>query len=293
MLIRILLLLTVTIWGFSFVATKVCLGYFTPAEVLGLRLLLGLPILLVIILIKKFSFHFDRRVWLRLAAGSSVIAAHFLIQITGLKYTSATNTGWIIAIIPLVLVVFSYIFLRERIGRKEIVGIVVASIGIVLLISRGDLSNIGWLSSYGDWLVLASAHTWAIYTVLTRDLSRSYRPLVVTFVLMFPVMIAMMIYMSFTSDWNKIVSIPTEPLIALLFLAILASAMGHWFWQEGIAKIGAHKAGIFLYLEPIATTCLAVPLLKESFGISTAAGGLLVLGGVYWAQRRKKLAVAS
>ncbi|MCP4544717.1 MAG: EamA family transporter, partial [Chloroflexi bacterium] len=63
-------------------------------------------------------------------------------------------------------------------------------------------------------------------------------------------------------------------------------AVAHWFWQEGVAKLGAAKAGIFLYLEPLSTTALAVPLLGEHFGFFTAAGGLLVLAGVFWAERR-------
>ncbi|MBU1319520.1 MAG: DMT family transporter [candidate division Zixibacteria bacterium] len=292
MLTRLLLLFTVTIWGWSFVAAKICLDYLTPVELLGLRLLVGLPILLIIILVKGISFKFDKPLRLRMLAGSAILTVHFLLQVTGLKYTSATNTGWIIAIIPLVLVVLSCIFLKEKIGRREIFGIAVATIGIVLLISRGDISSIGgWLSSYGDWLILASAHTWAIYTVITRDISRARPPLIVTFVLMVPALFVTLIYMAFTSDWNRIVAVPAKPLVALLFLGVIALALAHWFWQEGISTIGAYKSGTFLYLEPIATTCLAVPLLNESFGIYTAVGGILVLAGVYWAQRRQRHSV--
>ncbi len=73
--------------------------------------------------------------------------------------------------------------------------------------------------------------------------------------------------------------------IALLFLGIPGMALAHWFWQVGLARVGATEAGIFLYLEPLATMALAVPYLGESFGLSTGAGGLLVLSGVWFAQR--------
>ena len=91
--------------------------------------------------------------------------------------------------------------------------------------------------------------------------------------------------MSFTSDWSKFVALPTDGLLALGFLGLFGMALAHWFWQEGVARMGAARAGIFLYLEPLATTALAVPLLGELFGPTAAVGGLMVLGGVFLSQR--------
>ncbi len=280
------LLFAVVIWGWSFVATKICLSYLSPADLLGLRMLIALPILAAILKIKKVKLDLDAVTVRRMAIGSLIITAHFLIQITGLKYTSATNTGWIISVTPLVSVALSYFFLREKIGTAQIAGIVVATIGILLLVSGGRLGSLDWLASVGDWLVLASAHTWAIYTVATRDLARSRPPLLVTFGVLLPTCVLMLGYMLIKSDWNSFLHLPTDVVIALLVLSILATALAHWFWQEGVAKLGAARSGIFLYLEPIATTTVAVPLLHEHFGIMTALGGSLVLLGVFVAQRK-------
>jgi drug/metabolite transporter (DMT)-like permease len=288
MFTRLLLIATVVIWGWTFVATKICLEYLTPVELLGLRLLIGLPALIPLMVRKKIRLNFDRGSTWRALIGAAVITAHFLIQINGLKYTSATNTGWIIAISPLVLAVLSFLFLKEKIGVNGIIGIGIATVGILLLVSKGKLASLQWLTSFGDWMILASAHTWAIYTVVTRDLSRRQHPLAVTLAVLLPAAVLMVVYMLFTSDWSHFLHLPLKPLLALLFLAIVGLALGHWFWQEGVSKIGAAKAGIFLYLEPLATTVLAVPLLHESFGFFTALGGLLVLMGVWYAQRQKR-----
>ncbi len=282
------LLFAVIVWGWSFVATKICLDVLSPAELLGLRVFVALPILFAMARLKGVRLEHKPHLLRHLAIGSTVITAHFLIQITGLQYTSATNTGWIISVTPLVTVVLSFLFLKERIGRLEITGIIVATIGILLLVSHGNLLNLDWLRSFGDWLILVSAHTWAIYTVVTRDLTRSQSPLVVTIGVLIPTAVLMLIYMSFTSDWSHFLHLPARVYVALLVLAVLATALAHWFWQEGVRHFGAARAGIFLYLEPIATTTLAVPLLNEEFGVFTAIGGLLVLAGVYIAQRRPK-----
>jgi len=283
-----LLTITVIFWGMTFVATKLCLGYLAPIEVMGLRLFIGLPVMFIIILARglKFDFKGHRT---GLALGAIILTAHFLIQIVGIQYTSATNTGWLIAAIPLVTAVLAFLILKERIGRNVIAGIVIATVGILLLISKGRLFDFGWLSSIGDWLVLGSAHTWALYTIATRDLSRACNPLTVTFtMLLAPALVALVVMLP-TSQWSSFSNLPITAMAALLFLGVLGTAIAHWFWQEGVARIGAAKAGIFLYLEPLATTAIAVPYLHESFGMYSAIGGFLVLLGVGLAQRKIRM----
>jgi drug/metabolite transporter (DMT)-like permease len=80
--------------------------------------------------------------------------------------------------------------------------------------------------------------------------------------------------------------LPAEAIFSLIYLGLLGTSLAHWFWQEGVARLGAAKAGIYLYLEPLATTALAVPYLHESFGIYTAVGGFMVLLGVWNSQRK-------
>lgn len=284
------LLFAVVVWGWSFVATKICLDSLSPVELLGLRVFIALPILFVLARFKGAKLVRNPQVFRQLAIGSTIITAHFLIQITGLQYTSATNTGWIISITPLVTVALSYVFLNEQISRFTIIGIVIATAGILLLVSHGDLMNFDWLRSIGDWMILISAHTWAIYTVATRDLTRSQSPLIVTIGVLIPTAVLMFAYMLFASDWSSFLHLPAKVYVALGVLAILGTALAHWFWQEGVRGLGAARAGIFLYLEPIATTTLAVPMLNEEFGVFTAVGGLLVLAGVFIAQRKSEKA---
>jgi len=286
---RLLLALTALIWGSTFVATKVLLGYMSPVEVLGLRLLVGLPVLFAIMRIQRVKIEL-RGYGSPLLSAAAIIGLHFIIQITGIKFTSATNTGWIITLTPLVTAVFAFFLLKERIRLNTVWGIIIATSGILLLVSRGDLLNLGWLSSTGDWLVLASAHTWALYTIMTRDISRKLNPLLVTFIVLAPSAIVSLGVMVFTSDWTRLIVMPAEAVLSLLWLGIMGTALAHWFWQDGVAKIGAAKAGVFLYLEPIATTAVAVPYLHEKFGLFTAMGGGLVLLGVWLAQRRRDAA---
>lgn len=286
MLARVLLFLCVVIWGATFVATKIMLDYVNPAELLGLRMLIGMPVLAAVVFFKRIRLEFEFREYLNLLLGSAIITAHFLIQITGLKYTTATNTGWIISVTPLALAVLSYFFLKERIGRNVVVGIIVATAGVMFLVSRGEFAEFGWLASVGDWLILISAHTWAIYTIAVRDISRKRDPVAVTFAILLPTAVLMTGYLIFSFDWSALGTLPSRAWSALILLGVFGTALGHWWWQEGVAALGAARAGIFLYIEPLTATALGVALLNEQFGVFTAIGAIGVLGGILLAERR-------
>ncbi|MCH9025007.1 MAG: DMT family transporter [candidate division Zixibacteria bacterium] len=263
---RLMLFACVIFWGWSFVATKIALDYVTPVEVMALRYLFGLPVLFLILLSKKIKFKIEKRDYKGIILGAIIITVHFLIQITGLKYTSATNTGWIISVTPLVMAVLAFFILKEKIVVKQIAGIVIATIGIMLMVSKGDLTDLSWLGSVGDWLVLASAHTWAFYTIATRDVSRRGSPLLVSIAVLTPSAIVIFIYVLFTSDLSKFVVLPLEPLLALMFLGVFALGLAHWFWQEGIAA-GCSPCRVFLVLRAIGHDC----------------PGCAVFGGAFWA----------
>lgn len=289
MVARALLLGAVVIWGWTFVATKILVAELGPVEIFGLRLAIGLPFLGAVLLAKRVPLRFTRADAWPLLLGGGIFALHFLVQIAGLVTTTATNTGWIVSVSPLALAVLSILFLGERIGWRGVAGIATATLGILLLVSRGRLAELGWLRSTGDWLVLASAHTWALYTVATRNLVRRRHPLAVTFAILGIAALCTAGVFAATADLGAIRGLSPRGVLALLYLAVPGLALGQWFWQEGVARVGATRAGVFLYLEPLATVALAVPLLGEPFGPFIAVGGGLVLAGVFLGQRDREV----
>lgn len=281
---RLLLLIAIVIWGWTFVATKICLNYLDSVQLLALRYIIGLPFLFVMIRFMKLPISFKGEGMRTMVFASFLLAGHLLIQITGLHLTTATNTGWIIGVTPLVMAVMSRLILKERFHRGTAIGIAVASMGILLLISRGDFSSIAWLHNIGDWIILGSTTTWSLYSILVATVAKKQNPILVSFHTMLPATILFVIYLVTMSDWSKVASLPLDGIIAILFLALLGMVIANWFWQIGVTTIGATQSGMFLYLEPLATTALAIPYLVEPFNWATGVGGLLVMGGVYMSQ---------
>jgi drug/metabolite transporter (DMT)-like permease/SAM-dependent methyltransferase len=287
---RVLLLVAVVIWGWTFVATKILLEELGPVEIFALRLAIGVPFLGLVLLARRVRWPFTSSDARPLVLAAAMLTVHFLIQIVGLMSTTATNTSWIISVSPLAVAVLSVLLLRERIGRRAVAGIAIATGGILLLVSRGRLTDFAWVRSTGDWLILTSAFTWALYTVLTRDLSRRRDPLAVAFGILLIAGAFTAVLFATSADLAGVGALSWRGLAALLYLAIPGLALGQWFWQEGVARLGAARAGLFLYLEPVATVLLAVPLLGESFGPIMAVGGGLVLAGVFVGQQEQRSA---
>ncbi|UCD17049.1 MAG: DMT family transporter, partial [Candidatus Zixiibacteriota bacterium] len=131
---NLILLTVVVLWGVSFVGTKMALAYLTPVEVVTIRILLALPVLRIVLALKKGKIVFTGSDYKILLTASLILGVHFLIQAVGLNYTTATNTSWLIATIPVFIAGTSYIFLRERLTFRKIGGIAIAAAGVVLLV---------------------------------------------------------------------------------------------------------------------------------------------------------------
>lgn len=284
-MISVLLIIAVWLWGVSFVATKLCLDYLTPAEIITARFILALPFLYFVSWQKRLSYGFIRGKWILLTACGLIIAAHLLVQVEGMKTTTATNTVWLMATIPIFIAVLSIIFLKERLSLIQIGGIIIATFGVTLLISRGQLSSLNWLRSYGDWLVMFSCITWAVYTVLARKLS-PIAPLAINNVVLTIAATIIVPYVLFTSGIKPYLSLPPKIMIALVFLGVICLGLAFWMWTEALRRKPAAKVGAYIYLEPLSTMAIAPFVLNESITAFHILGGLLVILGVWLVEKK-------
>jgi drug/metabolite transporter (DMT)-like permease len=285
-MINLLLLLTVIFWGLSFVATKMALNYLTPFEIIAIRLFLGIPVLILVLFIKKIKLSFQKSDVAVLLGGSLILGLHVLIQAYGLIYTTATNSGWLIATVPVAIVILSRIFLMEKVKIRQIIGVGAATLGVILLVSKGKLNSLGWLESIGDWLILSSVVTWAVYTIITRNITQRRNPLAVSLILLIPPAVVTNIYVASSSPISKLLNLPFHMILVMFFLGAVCLGFGNWFWMEGLSHKGAIRTGIFLYFEPLVTTAAAIPILGEKISVFMIIGAALIIGGVYLVERR-------
>jgi len=160
-------LAAVALWGVSFVATKVALRELSPITLIFSRFTLGVIVLFLILTFKHDLFIPPRSAWPMLwLMGFVGIFVHQMLQVHGLTLTTAIRTGWLIGLIPIWSSVLAAIFLGEAFGARKVVGLLLGTMGAILVITRGELSSrvLALPTTRGDLFILASTINWAIYT---------------------------------------------------------------------------------------------------------------------------------
>lgn len=279
-------LFAVAVWGFSFIATKYVLGEIKPLVIILLRQLLGISLLTFIAIKTKKSFAINLRDhgWIFLL---SIIASfHLWIQVTGLQYTTASNTGWIIGLAPVFMALLGFLFFKEKIGSTQISGIVIAFFGLLLLVGKGNFSSIDIISNKGDFLILASSFTWAVYSLVGKKITLSYSPMMTILFLFVMMSIFVAPFTINQKNIDAVIHLSLVSWIAILFLGIFCSGIAYVLWAQALNEMSSSKVGAFLYLEPFVTFFSAWLLLNEHITMLTLLSGLIIVGGVVLVNRK-------
>ncbi len=286
-------LFAVTIWGASFVATKVSLQYADPATIVWLRFSMGIVVLGFTVALKKQFVFPQGRDWGYFALlGFLGITFHQWLQSTGLLTAQATTTAWIVATTPVFMALLGLFILRENLALYQIVGIFLATFGVLLVITKGNLSVLttGDFGAPGDFLVLISALNWAIFSTLSRSgLQKHPATRMMFFVMGFGWLFTSILFFT-TSGLKQISSIPWDGWVAILFLGILCSGIAYIFWYDALKDLPVAQTGAFLYLEPIVTVIVAAIVLDEVLLLASTIGGITILVGVWLVNRPGKSA---
>ena len=278
----------VSAWGASFVATKVALQYVAPTTLVWMRFSMGVCILGLATAISKQLALPQGKDWGYFAVlGFLGITLHQWLQSTGLVTAQATTSAWLVATIPVFMAILGFIVLRERLAMYQVAGIVLAAIGVLVVITKGDLSALanGKVGTSGDFLVLLSAPNWAIFSTLSRaGLQKHPATRMMFFVMSFGWLFTSILFFT-TSGFRQIPVIPWNGWVAILFLGVICSGIAYIFWYDALQVLPVAQTGAFLYLEPVVTVIVAAIVLKEALLWATLIGGITILVGVWLVNR--------
>lgn len=280
--------IAVLVWGASFIATKLALQEVAPMTIIWLRFGIGVVILGIFGLIRKeLSVVSPRELGYLALLGFIGITFHQWLQANGLVTAQATTTAWIVSTTPIFIALLGWIFLNEKLGPVAVGGIALATAGVLLVVSRGDLSTVwhGGFGTYGDVLVLISSPNWAVFSILSRRGLRRFSSINMMLYVMTCGWIFSGIMVWSEGGLSDLHTVGLQGWMSIAFLGIFCSGLAYIFWYDALKAIPASRVGVLLYFEPLVAVAVAAMLLHEVVTIPVLLGGGAILLGVWLVHR--------
>ena len=282
-------LATVTmLWGGTFVAGRFLAEGLTPLFAASLRFLLASGGLLLFMVGARVPLRWPTwRQWVQLGLlGFFGIFFYNLCFFYGLHYINASRASLIVALNPAVIALASWLLFKERLGRHKVVGIAVCIAGAgVVIVSRDQSAWVGggadaWI---GDLLILGCVLGWGIYSLFSKGLNQALGPLhTVTYSI---VLGTLMLWAAsaLRGELSLEIASRLQPvqMLSLLYLGVLGSALAYIWYYDGIGRIGATRAGVFIALNPLTAVIFGVLLLGEQMNVAMYLGGGAIVLGIY------------
>src|ERR1700694_307477 len=212
---------------------------------------------------------------------------HNVLQYWGLQYTSATNGSILNSLTPIFIIVLGAALLRDPFPRIAAVGATVSLAGALAIITRLDFEVFRTFQlNRGDLLIIASLVMLAGYTLALRWRPQGLDALsfLACFALVAEVPVGIAYAAEYASGARMVLNLTS--VIGLLYVAVFPALLAYYFWNLGVAAIGAARAGVFMHLMPFLGAAMGFAFLGERFGVHHAVGMALIIAGVTIASRK-------
>jgi drug/metabolite transporter (DMT)-like permease len=282
------LLLAVTLWGLAPVGNRYLVTRYDPVAVLALRFTLA-SIAFIPLLRGVRVWPRDRRVWsLLLVSGLIGIFGYNLPVTLGQQTTSAGMAGLIIASEPIWILLIWCVVERRPPSLYAGLGAVIGLGGIILILSAQHGADLAATTGLlGPLLILIAAIAWSGYCVIVRDVSAAYGAVPGT-ALAVQIGTVPMLMIGASPAVHLATSLPGRDWLIILALTLGSTVIAVLLWNRALSKIGATRAGPFLYLVPLVSIAGGVVMLGERPTPQVLLGGGVVLLGVVTASLQPK-----
>jgi drug/metabolite transporter (DMT)-like permease len=284
----LLLVLAVLLWSGNFILGRAFHSEIPPVALafwrwVGAALLVTLPALPHL---RRDRHALVQRWPVILLIATLGIAAFNTLVYSGLQYTEAINAFLLQSLMPVLIVLLSFMIFHERVTKLQGVGILVSLCGAVTIIARGDAGILLSLSiNRGDLLVFTAMACYAGYTVLLRKRPQVHPWSFIATTFWIGALLLIPFYLWETLTVATLDLRPTN-LMVIGYVIVFPSIVSYLCFNRGVELIGANRAGLFIHLMPVFGSLMAVFFLGESFCWYHGVGILLIGAGIYLATRK-------
>lgn len=274
-------------WGCTFVNSKILIFHgMSPEEIFTVRFIIAY--LCIWIFTPRRLFADNLRDEARMALlGITGGSLYFVAENTAIGISYVNNVSFIVCTAPLATTLLAIAIFRDvHATWKIITASILAVIGVGMVIFNGHF--VLHLNPLGDALALCACLCWAVYSLLLRGVSKRYGAVFITRKVFFYGLLTMLPFFA-VKPWTFPLAKFTDTAVwgNLLFLGLVASYICFLLWSWVTKKIGALKTTNYVYLNPISTVIVSAIFLDEPMKPMSFIGSLLILAGVFVANRQK------
>ena len=280
-----MLLANSIIWGVSPGIIKIGLEKIHPFQFLYYRHIICVLFVIIYLIIAKRVMQAIKafRSPLNLLVMFLLTPGILIIQFYGIKLTSSAEASIAIATAPLFASLLGAKYLKEKISKSELLGTIIAFVGIIMISILGAGSNNISLEQnlLGIFLILISAIVWAGGNILYKKIPEKDRFMVSIDSFFLSVLTFIVIFLFWNPSFIIPVKLDSPTLWSILYMAIPGSLIAFTFVQKGISLIEVSEATMFTYLQPVWGVPFAVFFLKEPFDLIMLLPLVIILFGLY------------
>jgi len=269
-----LTVLSGALWGSSFPAIKIGLRYIDPYMFVFLRFFSAAIIMFIILLFtRKLDIKFaNKRIW-----GLGILnGVSYLLQYVGMAFTAASKSSLLVNLTAVWVAIISWFLLKERFGKKKLLGIILSIIGVFLITTNLNFSELAKGMFLGDILVLSSGVGWSFFIIYNKkyidDAENSFQFMAwVLFITVIP----LIPFIPLSSSVS--LNLPIEAWFAIAYTAIFCWIVPYSLWLKGLKHISSVTSTVVLLTEVVVAIVISYFMLDEVFTLISSAGALLIL----------------
>jgi drug/metabolite transporter (DMT)-like permease len=280
-------LVAAAIWGGMYVVSKLVLAVIPPLTLVVIRFGVALPVLLAWYRLTGGRWLNRREAWSLAAVSLVGFCISLGSQFGGTRLSTASNAALITSATPAFVVPFALLLLRERPSALKLIGLALATAGVVVVIDPRGLQLGGDVTALlGNVLLVVAALTWALYSVMVkRATERGISALAVTLYVTAWGSGLNLPLAALELSGSAIGAITPEVIAGILYLGVVSTALAFYLWNRGFELLDANTAALCFFAQPLVGALLGALLLHDSLGPTFFIGGALILAGAAISQR--------
>jgi drug/metabolite transporter (DMT)-like permease len=269
-----------SIWGGMYVVSKIVLEVIPPFALLTTRYILGATTLGIVIFFRKNKTVITKEFfWKSALVGFVGYGISLGFQFVGTKLSTASNGSLVTSATPAFVLLFAPFLLGERATTRDIIALIVSSLGVVAVIDPRN-AELSPTLFWGNMSLLAAALTWALYSVLVRKVSKSGDLLTSSAIMLLGGLPSSLLVGIWEAQTQGIGQVTVGIILGLLFLGIISTAIAMFMWNYAFAELPANAASLTFFAQPVVGTLLGWFFLAEKITPLFLAGGLLIGIGI-------------